>query len=493
MVVFRKDKKVTINRWNRNSIQASLKYILKSVYPIIFFLNVFANVIAYYVTFGNQVDFARKLISWGIMAIYFCVSSGYFIFCVKDKKKYILVFTFIILILVELGASLVINGADMARIRQIILLLIEGFPAVIFAIYAVHENLGVNFFSGFVWIGLIMVPWYILFSIHFITADISSPGWNMFGGMIYLYPGYTAMFIVQGILIAAFYGEKKSKKIQMLQVVVVFVCTLAATCSGSRGVLVGMMVCTIVWFPIAFWRKQRERSFIFYPCMIMTIIVCFLVFIPFNNARASRFKQFYNEVADGTLKEALNSEESNMVLKDLNESIDSGKGIFGMLEEKALSAEPDDIKETERLEKSITNGSMARVFLYKMALHEIRQHPILGLGGGGYTYKYQTYPHNLILEIIVDFGIPIGGSCIIYVLVCVLRTVKKKWNDETKAIILFCISLCVEMMLSGSLYASPSLLWLAAYFHMSATVRAENRGSSDKKVEKNWINSTIHI
>lgn len=64
-------------------------------------------------------------------------------------------------------------------------------------------------------------------------------------------------------------------------------------------------------------------------------------------------------------------------------------------------------------QESISSIQMRKV-MWKQALHDIREHPILGLGIGN-SDKGSGRPHNIILEIAAELGIP---GLFIFILLC---------------------------------------------------------------------------
>ena len=52
--------------------------------------------------------------------------------------------------------------------------------------------------------------------------------------------------------------------------------------------------------------------------------------------------------------------------------------------------------------------TQARTLIWKKVLFELKEHFAIGMGIGGFELKYDCYPHNFFLEVLVTYGIPFG-------------------------------------------------------------------------------------
>lgn len=116
-----------------------------------------------------------------------------------------------------------------------------------------------------------------------------------------------------------------------------------------------------------------------------------------------------------------------------------------------------------------------RTMLYNFAWYEFLQKPLIGMGALSYTVKYRTYPHNIFLEILCEWG---ALTFFIYFIFWVLL-VRKLFNCKNKEVMfifmLFCGSL-PSFILSGSLYQDPLHLIIITY--MGCTGEYLFKGSS---------------
>lgn len=109
------------------------------------------------------------------------------------------------------------------------------------------------------------------------------------------------------------------------------------------------------------------------------------------------------------------------------------------------------------LYKSLSN--IMREQLYAYYLNKIKLHPLLGYGlAGGWDLGY---PHNILLEFLLSFGIPIGGALFVCLLIIIYKGITQKdiyWRRLAHIFVAENISLIV----SGSFLLTPSFFMCLA-------------------------------
>ena len=95
----------------------------------------------------------------------------------------------------------------------------------------------------------------------------------------------------------------------------------------------------------------------------------------------------------------------------------------------------------------------ARKILFYTSIKEISMNPIGGMGLFGFQMKYGTYPHNLLLEILTDFGLVLGlpTLLIITIFFIYIALVRKLSSFETLIRNLIIVTMPF-LMVSGTFY-----------------------------------------
>ncbi|MEH7119241.1 O-antigen ligase family protein, partial [Neobacillus vireti] len=96
--------------------------------------------------------------------------------------------------------------------------------------------------------------------------------------------------------------------------------------------------------------------------------------------------------------------------------------------------------------------------LYEGAVKLISEHPIFGIGIGNFDSIYGIYPHNLVLELMVEFGLV---GTIIFIFIIIMGYIKSlKSNKNIKVMMQFLFSLSIpQLMFSNSFWLS-STFWM---------------------------------
>lgn len=125
-------------------------------------------------------------------------------------------------------------------------------------------------------------------------------------------------------------------------------------------------------------------------------------------------------------------------------------------------------------------GTSGRDLVYSNAIKIIREHPIFGIGIYGYNYDsvWPQYPHNIILELLMQYGIPLGVVLVILLAYVEISLVLSK-EYLMKGLSFFPV---VNLMFSGS-YTSNVLFWFVVMWFIASKVKTRTR-----KLSKNYEN-----
>lgn len=118
-----------------------------------------------------------------------------------------------------------------------------------------------------------------------------------------------------------------------------------------------------------------------------------------------------------------------------------------------LSFLSDNSLHSRTLERMISNQlveSEARENMYIIGISKIWLSPIAGYGLFGDRFFYEIYVHNIVLEIIIDFGIPLGFVLIGYLLYKTILRLRKIKEDERDFFVLITLGSILPLMASSS-------------------------------------------
>lgn len=80
----------------------------------------------------------------------------------------------------------------------------------------------------------------------------------------------------------------------------------------------------------------------------------------------------------------------------------------------------------------------------------INRKPILGYGVMGGWVSDDMYPHNIILELTLSFGYPLGGFLLIVLLLILVSAIRKKNDKYNNALIVLFVSYCMYLFVSNT-------------------------------------------
>ena len=114
-------------------------------------------------------------------------------------------------------------------------------------------------------------------------------------------------------------------------------------------------------------------------------------------------------------------------------------------------------------------GSSERGPIYEHAMTMIAEQPLTGYGPYGYLYiDLAPYPHNIILEVLLQYGVVIGATFMFFLFICELRFIIKA--EFLQIGISFYVY--VNLMFSGS-YTSNSYFWFLLCFALAEMLEAK--------------------
>ena len=462
--------------------------VLEYMIAVSFVMNFFANMISFYLT-GNKIELVRKVISQGIifaitLSLVIYVVHSWFVSDLMTRKK-------ILFSLFPLGLSGLmlftglLKASDKSSLFKIFLSCASYCVALTCgAIYIMKEDKLGCIIAKIKYVAVVMIPFWcmaIWYLGHLSLQDDFTKG---FGGLTHLSIGYAAVFIYSFLIcdLAAIFKSMVNRLSCFLIIIEMIICSLIAVISGGRGAFFAWCVVSVL-AGIALLIKKEKGAILGILLGTITILgVC--VVAPSDNASINRQFYFIAELKNGDTKRSFVSEESQSLITQIYNKAGESQGIAEVVDSigKAKHGETAD-KDFEEVLYSVTNGSMARFYLWQLAIKEMRQRPLLGMGPAGFQIKYKTYPHNILFECLSDFGLIIGT---IFTVVCIaLGALVIKYSISSRKyfdLIIIMIGQVVYAMLSGTLYSCEALFFAFAVIIWQLTDQPiRKQGNSEKK------------
>lgn len=238
----------------------------------------------------------------------------------------------------------------------------------------------------------------------------------------------------------AFGGLACLRKFPRFRLFAIIISLLVIFSSRTRGVIVCVSAFFVLLIVYAIWTKNKFRSVLRLFALFIGLFLFFeMLYFPLFFSSSSRFEMLVQGLKQGEL---ITSNENPAVREQLD-----------VLVESETSAEEESLEETKSMLRS-------RGTLYRLAILETQKHPWTGLGPMGYTIKYVFYPHNAILELLCDLGIPLGGSILLAIAYCYVKIASASYRNSAAGFMLIFLSgYAVMHLISATVWAAPTLLF----------------------------------
>lgn len=427
-------------------LKKKLNLIILMLMPMCLISSGFVNMVLFYLGL-HAYDDIRKLVSIIILCIFFLLSLLKLLFLYQDypaKRKKIIALCFIpVLWILAFAAALFQFGIK----REILFTLgtfgIYCIPAFIFAISIAIERTEESFIKGFKWYAVIIAPLMAYFIIRFFITSGFVYKLNCLGDLVYLVIGYTLVPILIFCIIDLYLHKSDYYGLKIGLIILLWI---ACIFTGARGPLICMLVFLVLFTIYLLLQKEKNKT-IFCLFAVMSVVLVLSFAYPPPSSGTYRTNQLIKDLKHDKIRSGVMPEKDKELVSELAENASPAKGIQVELKKTNKTVRPWD-----------------RMFLYKMAINEGNKAPLTGLGPMGYILKYGWYPHNVILELIADFGYLAAALFVLIILVLLFLLYKKGKHDKFAAyMLLFFIAWMPKEMLSGTIYNSVVLLFAIGY------------------------------
>lgn len=277
-----------------------------------------------------------------------------------------------------------------------------------------------------------LIYYFLIYYLYFVNADIEGNFYDSYG----MYFGFVSCLFWVFVLQHAF-----RYKVTSDYIICIFMALMIIS-YGSRSVII-IMLSSVITFLFCYSDSQNLNRKVLISLLLLAIAcICYL---------------FFNQIID-------------FLIKILQNFSNLGRTLYFLKNSSKLS----DLD--------------GRDLIWSACVDEILENPfkIRGVGGAVQVILKRTgtgwYPHNIILEIVLQFGIIIGTFLLIELICSAIRTFCIKDQDEKYIILPFCIMSIITLMLSLT-------FWECLWFWTFMVLYLE----FDSKDKYNINNERIHI
>jgi len=222
--------------------------------------------------------------------------------------------------------------------------------------------------------------------------------------------GYYLTYSAIIIFLYSFYAKKA---VRLLYLLLFIIAALLVVFTGARGPLVTLFIGTLT--TVFFYSK---KAFFF---LLISFTLIMFTLTPFMEFLFETFTSF-----------------SSGITRSLS---------FLYLNENTLYSLPDTLGTREPL--------------YRNAITLFGEYPFFGVGTGGFSLltRSNTYPHNVFLEILSEYGV-LGILTVFFVTIYFLRKIQKRFQNEYVIIIIMYVYSITQLLFSSSFLVTFEL-WFA--------------------------------
>lgn len=451
-----------------------------AIYPIVYIFQSLVVALVFYV--DSLVSFPRiaNYTSYFFAAMFFSVALLSFF-----KKKYYQkmnrtqIFGLGVLVILVYSMflwSYLSYGLSKYLISLILQFTCYGVPMILYSGYASIEKDHLSIFLTIEKFGGIVLPLafaYLFGNIFVEGGTFITP--HSIGSVNYMKMSYTIFpfFVVSYLLFIKsdappFFGFNKRTS-DLFRIVIILIYWLTIMMASTRNTIMAVLFINLV---VLICSLRNKRLFSIRRSVLLTLAITisfvFLVFVyqPKGFDRLSRVTEFINLIKEGEISTATLTDDEKESVEKLLQSIDNGSNIEN--EKDDASIEKNDLGKEVIIRD---RGS-----LFRLAIKEALHNPLTGLGPLGFYYKYPGYyPHNVLLELLSECGLIIGGALVLAIIV--LFTSLATDRSET-FIFIFFASYIPQLMSSGTVWNSV-IIWLGASYTIVRLFSTKNNKKHD--------------
>lgn len=284
-----------------------------------------------------------------------------------------------------------------------------------------------------------------------------------FGRFSYMGIAYLNLTVLMLFVFKLIYFEEENKKRRVWRLISILIYWLTIIYSMTRGAILSVVAFLLFMYIFDLTINKGKRIPI-----IITISAIFTVCYVFSvNALVptdpGKLKNFNYDSTN--FEEEMEDSDILLIRMDYIIKMDQNinKSLHQLSKNRNLEGRKIYAGKNIKQEKFFEEYELpvSRRLLYKFAVEEWRKNPWFGNGVMYYKTKYNGYPHNIILEILCDFGIfgLLVFTC--FVLWLFISNIKSLRNNKAFAgVSLVCLGGVCKYMVSDSFYEGGALFLL---------------------------------
>lgn len=367
--------------------------------------------------------------------------------------------------------AVIAQAAEAAIVRAIAQFLLNALPALVLGVYCAWSQSGGDLLRGLEKYGLIFIPAAIVYVVRpfILPSPECAPCIQRLGGLDYMSFAYGLMPLMVASCLLLFNDERQGGR-RLGRWLLIFVYWLAIIFTQTRGAVTGVFLFLLCLSPVAFKKDKKALLVLLASCAV--IFVGSLPVLPkvfgtgyarFSEANLNEAFGFSGEVANRLGKshgyQFLLDNEDNGIF------IDRVKNLCTIHNREIAKRIALDNELYESVRDSGCEIKLSRLALIEISLTEIQKRPLFGMGPLAFQTRYFGFhPHNLLLELIVELGVLLGG--LIALGLCCLAWVflmRSRGRPSDQSILLLCVAHIPMFLVSGTIWSDTMFLFAVGY------------------------------
>ena len=451
------------------------------LFPVSFVLSGLINFIFFYLGLAFEDNIVRQagFIFCNIVFAICCGISFLYMICQKKMcwRQRILLAAIMLFFAVCYTVAFLRFGLQGQLISYAEKFIVLSIPAFLIGVSAALQQKESHFFETLESISVLAFP---VGLIYFNSTLFDCLPWNYganLGIINYMGIGYSLMPFLLAHIICFIekrehwtipFTNKQMPRPQLVRSIVITVYWIAIIASATRGALVCVAGFCILLAVLQLIKKQRTVRRTLKLSAVMAIVLLFLMFIyaPPGLYRIERATLFLDALKSGQL---ITSVDDSAVADHIDDMVQMSGGQQVTNKTSVSNGEKEDDK-TEPAKDVDTDNNIEELKIsnrgtyYKLAFKELQKNPLTGMGPLGFTVKYGTYPHSVVLEMFSDLGI-IGASILLALIIgVIIKILLIGWKCmDILYLFVFLATFAIQANISGSLWNCATLLSALGY------------------------------